>query len=487
MSEISSINSHGNSSTDISQDIDFIKLNSKWDKDNLSSNEVLESYSEELSQVDSNHIHVSDVEPSDDEEYKDARNEFTLPENRIMNPHELTPQFIIQQFRSREKPRTRLPVMKDQVGFSVWSFLRHCLGKDLTRVPMPITFNEPLSFTQRICEDLHHVEQLNVAGMTEDTTLRLAYIAGFAASCYVTTQNRYSKPFNPLLGETFEFISETMGVACLTEQTSHHPPMTAFHVESPNWTLWGEVKLDLKFRGQYCRVIPQGVLHLRTKMDGLHYSWSKPVLLVHNLILGNYWADHDGTVAIRCHQTGEVATVTFTPHSKAGAKYREVHGEVRGTKGAVEYLLSGRWDQGMSFSKVSGNKREAAGKAESHTLWTAKPPIPHALNQYGFTDLSLSLNEIDRESFICSTDSRFRPDQRQLEEGNVEEAADTKYILEEKQRRARKHREAHKIVYRPRWFVPTLDPDTNTRSYCYNGEYWVCKLQQNFCEVPDIY
>ena len=484
MSEISSINSHGNSSTDVSQDIDFLKPNSKWDKETLSSNEMLEVYSEECIPIDSNKIHVSDVE-SEDDEYKDARDEFTLPENRIMNPHELTPQFLIRQFCSREKPRTRLPVMKDQVGFSVWSFLKHCIGRDLTRVPMPITFNEPLSFTQRICEDLEYVEQLNVAGRTKDTTLRLAYIAGFAASCYVTTQNRYSKPFNPLLGETFEFISESMGVACLTEQTSHHPPMTAFHVEAPNWTLWGEVRLDLKFRGQYCRVIPQGVLHLRTKMDGLHYSWSKTVIIVHNLILGNYWADHDGTVEIRCHQTGEVARVVFTPHSRAGSLYREVHGEVRGPEGVVEYLLSGRWDQGMSFSKV--NKQDTAVKPDSCTLWNANPPIPNAMNQYGFTQLSLYLNQIDPDCFICPTDSRFRPDQRQLEEGDVDNAADTKYRLEEKQRRVRKHREIHKIEYRPRWFVPTLDPDTNTRSYCYNGEYWMCKLQQNFCEAPDIY
>ncbi|KAI6653500.1 Oxysterol-binding protein 1-like [Oopsacas minuta] len=485
MSEISSIASHGNSSTDVSQDIEFIKPRTKWDKDNLSTSDVLESYTEECTD---DKLHISDAELSnrDDDEFKDAYNEFTLPANRIFNPHELTTQFIIQQFSSRTKPRDSLPVMKDQVGFSVWSFLKHCLGKDLTRVPMPITFNEPLSFTQRICEDLDYVEQLNIAGRTQDTAERLAYIAGFAASCYVTTQNRYSKPFNPLLGETFELISETMGVACLTEQTSHHPPMTAFHAEGVDWTLWGEVRLELKFRGQYCKVIPQGVLHLRTKMDGLHYSWSKPTLIIHNLILGNFWADHDGTLEIRCHNTGELATVVFTPHSKVGSLYKEVHGEVKNADGSVEYVINGRWDQGMSYTKVNSKTDTGAGN-ESHKLWTAKPPILHAFNQYGFTQLSLSLNEIDPETYLCSTDSRLRPDQRLLEEGNVDEASDTKYRLEEKQRRTRKIREISKLDYRPRWFVPMYDPDTKSTTYCYNGDYWICKLRQNFGKVPDIF
>ena len=34
---------------------------------------------------------------------------------------------------------------------------------------------------------------------------RMLYVAAFAVSSYSGTNNRYLKPFNPLLGETFEF------------------------------------------------------------------------------------------------------------------------------------------------------------------------------------------------------------------------------------------------------------------------------------------
>lgn len=32
-----------------------------------------------------------------------------------------------------------------------------CIGKDLSKIAMPVNFNEPLSFTQRLCEDMEHV------------------------------------------------------------------------------------------------------------------------------------------------------------------------------------------------------------------------------------------------------------------------------------------------------------------------------------------
>ena len=34
---------------------------------------------------------------------------------------------------------------------------------------------------------------------------RMLYVAAFAVSSYSGTNNRFLKPFNPLLGETFEF------------------------------------------------------------------------------------------------------------------------------------------------------------------------------------------------------------------------------------------------------------------------------------------
>ena len=40
------------------------------------------------------------------------------------------------------------------------------------------------------------------------STTRLIYIAAFAVSGYASTKGRTSKPFNPLLGETYELVHQ---------------------------------------------------------------------------------------------------------------------------------------------------------------------------------------------------------------------------------------------------------------------------------------
>jgi hypothetical protein len=48
--------------------------------------------------------------------------------------------------------------------------------------------------------------------------------------------DRTWKPFNPILGETFEFTDESKGYWWVSEQVSHHPPIGAGHAEHPKWS-----------------------------------------------------------------------------------------------------------------------------------------------------------------------------------------------------------------------------------------------------------
>lgn len=65
---------------------------------------------------------------------------------------------------------------------------------------------------------------------------------------------------------------------------------------------------------------------------------------------------------------------------------------------------------------------------------------PNNEKMYHFTKLAIELNE--PEDDIAPTDSRHRPDQRLMEEGNWDEANKIKNDLEEKQRIVRRKREA---------------------------------------------
>ena len=55
------------------------------------------------------------------------------------------------------------------------------------------------------------------------TSSQMAMVAAFSVSSYATTAIRPVKPFNPLLGETFECDrSDDMGWRCLSEQGRIH-------------------------------------------------------------------------------------------------------------------------------------------------------------------------------------------------------------------------------------------------------------------------
>lgn len=46
------------------------------------------------------------------------------------------------------------------------------------------------------------------------------HVACFAVSGYAATANRTSKPFNPLLGETYEFICPEKGFRFISEKVN---------------------------------------------------------------------------------------------------------------------------------------------------------------------------------------------------------------------------------------------------------------------------
>jgi len=55
------------------------------------------------------------------------------------------------------KRRKKLPdpVEKEQ-GVSLWSMIKDNIGKDLTKVCLPVYFNEPLSSLQKCCEEMEY-------------------------------------------------------------------------------------------------------------------------------------------------------------------------------------------------------------------------------------------------------------------------------------------------------------------------------------------
>jgi oxysterol-binding protein 1 len=112
---------------------------------------------------------------------------------------------------------------------------------------------------------------------------------------------------------------------------------------------------------------------------------------------------------------------------------------------------------------------------EREEVWRKTPYPENWEFMYGMTFHQLQFNYLPDQlkGFIAPTDTRFRPDQRALENGDFKLAEPEKTRLEEKQRAVRRYNEAHKIVPKPFYFDEWTNPDDPSQIYYkYNGKYF---------------
>ncbi|KAK3310963.1 Oxysterol-binding protein-domain-containing protein [Chaetomium strumarium] len=452
---------------------------------------------------------ISDSE-SDEEEFFDAVDAgqvevSELPPSELTAPQE-EKQLVISDscdisssFRGYENGiRTRLKLDADnRPKISLWGILKSMVGKDMTKMTLPVSFNEPTSLLYRCAEDMEYADLLDLAADRTDSLERLLYVAAFAASEYASTIGRVAKPFNPLLGETFEYVRPDKNYRFFIEQVSHHPPIGAAWAESPKWTYYGESHVKSKFYGRSFDINPLGTwfLKLRPTHGGKEdfYTWKKVTSSVVGIITGNPVVDNYGPMEIKNWTTGEVCHIEFKPRGwKASSAYL-ISGKVVDSNGRVRFSIGGRWNSRLYARLTPGYEAtvEEPRSAEDATttidslpggsnvdpnkaflIWQANPR-PQGI-PFNLTPFVLTFNHIDDNlrPWLAPTDSRFRPDQRAMEEGEYDFAATEKNRLEEAQRERRREREAKGEVFKPAWFTKARCEITGEWYWQFNGEYW---------------
>ncbi|XP_038716753.1 oxysterol-binding protein-related protein 1C-like isoform X2 [Tripterygium wilfordii] len=373
------------------------------------------------------------------------------------------------------------PVEKEK-GVSLWSMIKDNIGKDLTRVCLPVYFNEPLSSLQKCFEDLeysHLIDRAYEWGKRGNSLMRILNVAAFAVSGYASTDGRSCKPFNPLLGETYEADCPDKGLRFFSEKVSHHPMIVACHCEGTGWKFWADSNLKSKFWGRSIQLDPVGILTLEFD-DGEVYQWSKVTTSIYNLILGKLYCDHYGTMRIQgnCEYS---CKLKFKEQSIIDRNPHQVQGIVQDKNGKTVATLFGKWDESMHYviGDYSGKGKGLETISEQHLLWKRSKP-PRFPTRYNFTRFAITLNELMPGLKLPATDSRLRPDQRCLENGEFDMANSEKLRLEQQQRQARKMQESG---WKPRWFAM----DKGSHTYRYIGGYWEAREQGNWGSYPDIF
>ncbi|KAI8867569.1 hypothetical protein GQ42DRAFT_164702 [Ramicandelaber brevisporus] len=432
-------------------------------------------------------------------------------------------------------------------SISFWAILRNAIGKELTKISMPVVFNEPSSNLQRLAEDMEYGELLDIASSMELSSERILWVAAFAMSNYSSTVGRVYKPFNPLQGETFEYVRPDKQYRYIAEQVSHHPPISACHCESTNFEFYAEANMKTKFWGKSLEVLPAGENHVHLKVpvsylsvpeeknvpapkkftqDGSrfyeHYAWRKVTTSVQGLMAGRPWIEHYGDMVVTNYRTGEVCTLTFKQRAWLSNDIFQIEGTSVDRSGNTVWEIGGSWNdklvaryidnsrpnnlpvgkeldldsdhlQNTSMHQVSSTVSTTSSTATTTTtsmtgsvaggnrlprgrpilLWK-RIPLREPPPLYNFTDFTMSLNEMcdGLDSYLCPTDSRFRPDQRALENAEYDLASSEKNRVEELQRGKRKSRAPELGPWKPRWFDLRKDTDTGETYWHFNGEYW---------------
>ncbi|XP_006650469.3 oxysterol-binding protein-related protein 1C [Oryza brachyantha] len=383
----------------------------------------------------------------------------------------------------RRRKKLPDPVEKEK-GVSLWSMIKDNIGKDLTKVCLPVYFNEPLSSLQKCFEDLEYSYLIDRAyewGKRGNSLMRILSVAAFAVSGYASTDGRSCKPFNPLLGETYEADYPDKGLRFFSEKVSHHPMVVACHCEGTGWRFWADSNLKSKFWGRSIQLDPVGVLTLEFE-DGEVFQWSKVTTSIYNLILGKLYCDHYGTMRIQGNNEYS-CKLKFKEQSIIDRNPHQVQGVVQDRSGRTVATLFGKWDESMHYvmGDCFGKGKGSENLSEAHLLWKRSRP-PKFPTRYNFTRFAITLNELTPglKEKLPPTDSRLRPDQRCLENGEYERANAEKLRLEQRQRQARKMQESG---WKPRWFAK----DKATDTYRYIGGYWESREKGSWEGCPDIF
>ncbi|XP_041660255.1 oxysterol-binding protein-related protein 1-like isoform X2 [Cheilinus undulatus] len=420
-----------------------------------------------------------------------------------------------------EKHRTCLPApMFSRNEVSIWSILKKCIGMELSKIAMPVIFNEPLSFLQRLTEYMEHTYLIHQANATTDSVERMKCVAAFAVSAVASQWERTGKPFNPLLGETYELIREDLGFRWVSEQVSHHPPVSAFHAEGlkEDFVFHGSIYPKLKFWGKSIEAEPKGVITLELPKYNEAYTWTNPTCCVHNIIVGQLWIEQYGSVEVINHKTGERCSMTFKPCGLFGKELHKVEGYILDKSKKKLCAIYGKWTECLytvdpatfeahkktdkkNSDDKKGNKQSSVDEepeempppdAEtvqvipgSELIWKITPRPENSAKFYAFSAFAMHLNELEKsmEGVIPSTDSRLRPDIRSMENGDIDLASVEKKRLEEKQRMARKNRTKSTEEWKTRWFQQGPNPHNKAQDWLYLKGYW----DRNYTLMPDIY
>lgn len=442
-----------------------------------------------VSEVDEAEVHddssVSSIAGEDDIATADDQSDRYPSKPKSLAPLPITDQV---QRRKTIPPSTVMPP-------SLIAFVRKNVGKDLSTISMPVSANEPTSLLHRVAEQLEYANLLDTATKKGAPSDRMLYVAAFAVSQFSgnrAKERAIRKPFNPLLGETYELVRGENevpgGLRLVVEKVTHRPVRLAMQADSALWSFAQSPAPTQKFWGKSAELTTDGRVRIVLRLpNGTEekYSWNIATMFLRNVVMGEKYVEPVGDMTIVKEGTGAKAVVEFRSKGMFGGRGEDVQVETFGDDGVHTGMsLAGTWTSSLRMVE--------AGKAAGEEIWRVGPLVDKAASTYGMTTFAASLNEITalEKGKLPPTDTRLRPDQRLAEDGKLDDAESWKVKLEEAQRTRRRQLEENGVEHKPRWFVKAATGGDGEEVWKLKGGkdgYWEERAKGQWSGVDDIF
>ncbi|GJQ09143.1 hypothetical protein GpartN1_g6651.t1 [Galdieria partita] len=331
-------------------------------------------------------------------------------------------------------------------------------GGDLTSISVPASLLEPVSACEKVTRIMQRGELLQEIISCQDPLERFLQVVRFILSG-LPKEKFSKKPYNPILGETFQCAFEHRDgggrTFLISEQVSHHPPITAVHLRNDTLgiRMTSYTEPEAKFWGNSIEIKLKGKIRFYLVHFDEEYVSNRTSLILSGILgIGKFRAEWRGPLHIYCEKTGYEAKLEFK-----GTALMGFLGEANAVDGKIVrrqkercysevpeqklFSVEGSWDHQIRIKDIAKKDERVLFDyddiAQRYRMKLLLPP-PEALEETN----SLYVWE------GCT---------RAILDGNSRLAAEEKHKVEEEQRRLRRERMQRGITWEPKYFRRSSD------------------------------
>ena len=310
-------------------------------------------------------------------------------------------------------------------------------GLTLAHISLPIKIFEPRSAIHRLVDMWSYAPKfLKRASQIEDPLERFKYVIAFQMGSLYICSSQY-KPFNPILGETFQgAFSDDSQIYC--EHTSHHPPITNFHIQDKDdeYEYWGYYEVYGQMGANSLKSGLRGPNNLRFK-DGQQIVFKTPDFLLCGTVMGDRTIEATGSTYFYDRTNNFKAVIVFSTYTRSGFWNVSESGRRDEYRGVI-YKATPALVNNANDVYDLGNLQDMEEKiCDIKGSWLRTLEIDGA--KYWDIDSDEPERARPLEEVIPS-DWRFREDLLWLRYGDMKIAQKWKYKMEEQQRKDRRNR-----------------------------------------------